>query len=82
MEMYKGISMRFFFLLHVFDIFHSVLTNYKMILLLSIQFHGFRVILAVRHHLINWNGNVNIYCTYEMLWKKHFWNWLLVTLKI
>ncbi len=34
--------MRFFFLLHVFDIFHSVLTNYKMILLLSIQFHGFR----------------------------------------
>ena len=40
--MYKGISMRFFFLLHVFDIFHSVLTNYKMILLLSIQFHGFR----------------------------------------
>lgn len=40
--------MRFFFLLHVFDIFHSVLTNYKMILLLSIQFHGFRITSITR----------------------------------
>ena len=40
--MYKGISMLFVLLLYVFDIFRSVLTNYKMILLLSIQFHGFR----------------------------------------
>ena len=43
MEMYKGISMLFVLLLYVFDIFRSVLTNYKMILLLSIQFHGFRL---------------------------------------
>lgn len=48
MEMYKGISMRFFFLLHVFDIFRSVLTNYKMILLLSIQFHGFRLTIRFK----------------------------------
>ena len=38
------VSLCFFvLLLYVFDIFRSVLTNYKMILLLSIQFHGFRI---------------------------------------
>ena len=52
------VSLCFFvLLLYVFDIFRSVLTNYKMILLLSIQFHGFRFIL-ISSGILNLSANI------------------------
>jgi len=64
------VSLCFFvLLLYVFDIFHSVLTNYKMILLLSIQFHGFRYPVKKQSVLKNFGSFINAKMAQHLLKK-------------